>query len=142
MRGGCNPVAARLQDRLDRGVAATARGRLYAVPDPAGWYPALLPGAAGPLVHGMLHSAIAAFTAADLAALDAYENFDPANPAGSDYLRQPISVLTDSGEVVAQAYLYRAPLPAGARPIPGGDFRAFLAAEGLPEYRETDAGGG
>ncbi len=141
MPGGCNPIALRLQNWLDRGAAATTRGWLYALPDPAGWYPALIHDAAGPVVHGMVRHASAGFTPADLAALDAYENFDPANLAGSDYVRRPIPALTDSGEVLAVAYLYHAPLPVAARPIRGGDFRAFLAEQGLPEYRETGAGG-
>jgi gamma-glutamylcyclotransferase (GGCT)/AIG2-like uncharacterized protein YtfP len=140
MQGGCNPVARRLHRRLGAGVPATVLGRLYALPDPAGWYPALLRDPAGAPVHGMMYDAGADFTCEDLAALDAYENFDPANLAESEYVRQSVPALIDSGGMIADAYLYHAPLPAGARPIPGGDFRAFLGAEGLPEYREPGAG--
>ena len=66
----------------------TATGRLYAIPDPAGWYPAFIPDPAGAAVHGMVHAAGPGFAQADLAALDAYEDYRPADPAGSLYLRR------------------------------------------------------
>ena len=57
-------------------------------------------------------------------------------------IKDGIKVQAEAAPAPRKPSWLRAPLPAGARPIPGGDFRAFLAAEGLPEYRETDAGGG
>jgi gamma-glutamylcyclotransferase (GGCT)/AIG2-like uncharacterized protein YtfP len=130
-----NPVAA-VAHRLLRDLGpATARGTLHAVEDAAGegWYPVLLAGA-GP-VHGRLYEAAPGFAEADLAALDAYEDFDPADPAGSLYLRATI-VVTDSDGAFheAQAYTFNRPLPPGAQPIADGDFRAWLARKGLTPF--------
>jgi len=135
MQGTCNDVATALHRRLEAGVPATAPGRLYAIPDPAGWYPAFIPDPAGAAVHGMVHAAGPGFAQADLAALDAYEDYRPADPAGSLYLRRPLTVSSAGEDIGAQAYIYNAVLPAGARPIACGDFRTFLAAHGLPEFR-------
>lgn len=131
-----NAVAAALHRKLDAGIPAVAQGQLYAIPDAAGWYPALVAGAGGGAVRGMLYRAGAWMTAADLAALDAYEQYRPDDPDGSEYLRADITVATAAGCEMAQAYLFRAQLPDGARAIAGGDFRAFLAETGLPAYRE------
>lgn len=121
--------------RLGAGRPAVAQGRLYAVPDPDGWYPALQPDPAGGPVHGLVFTAGAGFTAADLAVLDAYEDFRAADPAASEYLRRAVAVTMRGERVVAEAYVYHAPLPPGARVIRGGDFQAFLAAYDLPAYR-------
>lgn len=127
MQGGCSSVAVALQQRLERGGPATARGALFAVPDPAGWYPAFLPDPDGGAVQGMLHETGPAFPPADLAALDAWE--------GPEYTRQEIPVEEGGLTFMAHAWVWTAPLPEGALPIPEGDFRAFLAANGLPEFR-------
>jgi len=47
MRGSCNPVASALHERLGPAVPARAAGWLFALPDPEGWYPALVPDADG-----------------------------------------------------------------------------------------------
>ncbi|NOW44854.1 gamma-glutamylcyclotransferase (GGCT)/AIG2-like uncharacterized protein YtfP [Novosphingobium sp. SG751A] len=99
---------------LDEGRAATVRGRLYGVPDPAGWYPALLPGAG--TVRGMVHRAGRRFDARALALMDAYE--------GREYRRRRVKV----GAITAHAYVWRGALPRGACRIAGGDFAAWLAA--------------
>lgn len=107
---------------MGEGRAQVTRGRLYAVPDPAGWYPALLPGAG--IVRGMVHRAGPRFDARALARMDEYE--------GRDYRRGLIRV----GLGMAQAYLWRGALPRGARRIAGGDFHAWLAAcRGRRAYR-------
>jgi len=112
---------------------ATARGALYAVGEAEGWYPVLLSGAGA--VHGRLYEAAPGFGETDLAALDAYEDFDPADPAGSLYIRAAI-VVTDSNDAFreAQAYSFNRPLPPGAQAIADGDFTAWIAREGLPPY--------
>ncbi|MBU3992557.1 MAG: gamma-glutamylcyclotransferase [Alphaproteobacteria bacterium] len=133
--GSCNAVAAAVHRKLTRGIPAFARGHLHAVPDPAGWYPAFRADPAGEQVRGMLCTALPDFTPADLAALDFYENFRPDDHPGSEYLRREITVSTGEGRQLACAYLYRDTLPEGSLPVPGGDFRAFLAQTGLPEYR-------
>lgn len=129
MAGSSNPVAGAVHRRLGPGRAARVRGSLYAIPDPLGWYPALLPGPG--LVDGMLHEATDAFTSADLAMLDAYEGYDPARLDRSEYVRRSVVVLSASGEIEAQVYAYNAPLPpADAVALPHGDFVRFLTEKG------------
>ncbi|WDF72419.1 gamma-glutamylcyclotransferase family protein [Novosphingobium sp. KACC 22771] len=107
---------------LDEGRAAVVRGRLYAVPDRAGWYPALLPGAGA--VRGMVHGAQGRFDARAMARMDAYE--------GREYRRCRIKL----GANAADAYVWRGPLPRGACRIASGDFRGWLAARrGRRAYR-------
>ncbi len=127
--GSGNPVARAIHARLCPVGPATTKGRLHAIPDPDGWYPALLPGTG--TVHGRLYETAADFAAADLALLDAYEDFDPARPAASLYRREPVIVLEAGGaEGPAEAYRFNRSLPADALPVPGGDFARWLAARG------------
>ena len=79
----------------------------------------------------MAYAARPQFSADDLARIDAYEDFDPANPEASLYIRRSIS-LVEGGE--AQAYVWNRPLPDGARPIGHGDFRRWLADQGLRQF--------
>ena len=131
--GNAHPVAERVHACLHDQGPATARGALYAIGESAGWYPILLAGAA--TVHGRLYAAAPGFGAADLAALDAYEDFDPADPAGSLYVRATIVVADADGAFhEAQAYSFNRALPPGALPIPEGDFPAWIAREGLRPY--------
>ncbi|MBV1689839.1 gamma-glutamylcyclotransferase [Novosphingobium sp. G106] len=131
--GSGNPVAAAAHALLRDLGTVTARGALYAVSDAEGWYPVLLSGA-GP-VHGRLYEAAPGFGESDLAALDAYEDFDPADPGGSLYVRSTIVVSDGDGAFhQAQAYSFNRPLPPGAQAIPDGDFRAWIAREGLKPY--------
>ena len=131
--GSGNPVAAAVHARL-RGLGpASARGMLHAVEEPEGWYPVLLPGA-GP-VHGRLYAAAPGFDAADLAALDAWEDFDPADPARSLYVRATLVVAGADGAChEAQGYRFNRPLPPGAQAIAEGDFTAWLARTGRRSY--------
>jgi gamma-glutamylcyclotransferase (GGCT)/AIG2-like uncharacterized protein YtfP len=131
--GSGNPVARLVHDRLRAIGPAEARGLLVAVPDPDGWYPALLPGEG--VVRGMLYEATETFTAADLARLDAYEDCDPLDREGSLYLREELEAIMPGGRsVAAEAYRFVGPLPEGSRPIVGGDFRAWLAENGLAPF--------
>lgn len=85
----------------------------------------------------MLYEATADFGAADLARMDAYEDFDPARPAESLYIRRAIAVTRARGETdAAQAYLFHRPLPPNSRPIQGGDFTGWLAKTGREPFRE------
>jgi gamma-glutamylcyclotransferase (GGCT)/AIG2-like uncharacterized protein YtfP len=109
---------------LGPGVAGQVTGALYAIPDPGGWYPALVDGGRnvhGTVynVHGMVYTAPAGF---DFAPLDAYE--------GEEYVRAPVAVMAGGGAVMAQAYLWRGALPPDAKAIEDGDFRAWLARSG------------
>lgn len=109
-------------------------GALWAIPDPAGWYPALLSQPIGP-VHGMLYAAATDFGPELLARLDEWEDYRPGQPADSLYLRQEMPVTDAMGIcVAAQVYRFNQPLPTGARPIPGGDFQGWLAATGFTAF--------
>ena len=112
---------------------ARMRGALYGIGQRQGWYPALVFGDG--LVQGQLFAAAAGFGERDLARIDAYEDFTPGNPDASLYVRELCPVTADDGqEQPALAYRYNQPLPKRARPIPGGDFAAWLAQEGLRAF--------
>jgi gamma-glutamylcyclotransferase (GGCT)/AIG2-like uncharacterized protein YtfP len=125
--GGPDEVRMAMARLTDRGPAQGV-GRLHAIPDPQGWYPALLGGVG--IVAGRVYLASAEFGDEDLATLDRYEGFDPRDPDRSLYRRIALSIGTDTG----QAYRYNQPLPAGARPIPDGDFAAWIEREGLTPF--------
>jgi gamma-glutamylcyclotransferase (GGCT)/AIG2-like uncharacterized protein YtfP len=133
MRGSCNAVAGALHRHLGPGTPAAARGWLQAIPDAAGWYPALVPDPAGGPVHGMVHDVLPGFGASDLAALDAYE--DCRGDDTGEYRREIIVVTAGAARLNAAAYVYNAALPAAAVAVPGGDFHAFLAEHGLAAFR-------
>ena len=134
LAGSDNPVARFVHEKLELIGPAEAQGVLHGVPSREGWYPALLPGEGR--AQGRLYAARDSFSADDLARLDAYEDFDPARPEASLYLRLPVDVSGPDGTVAAaDAYVFNQPLPEGSRPIPGGDFRAWLAEQGLEQFR-------
>lgn len=110
---------------LGPGRRATTRGILYAIPDPRGWYPVLLPGEGE--VRGMVHEA----GSVDLAKLDRFEGVDPTNPRAGEYRREPIHVfLSEGATIMADAYLSnRAPAP-DFEPIAHGDFARWLRETG------------
>lgn len=95
-------------------VPATARGRMFALPD---GYPGFLPDTDGRVVGEMM-------TLSDLAAafalLDAYE--------GEDFARSLQQVeLGDGTTVWAWCYVLRSPaLAEEGEPIPGGDWAEYL----------------
>lgn len=107
-------------DGLGAGRPATARGAMIAIPDPAGWYPALLPG--DDLIHGALHP----LGSVDLAAIDGFE--------GADYRRAPIAVRVGEAALAAEAYLWAAPVPPAAEPVPHGDFACWLSETGRTSF--------
>lgn len=131
LQGACNTVAVRLHRHLEPGLPAWVAGQLFAIPDPAGWYPALVPGEG--TVRGMVHDLAPGFDAELLAELDAYEGLR--DDGSGEYRRQIVAVTTAAGEVSAAAYVYNAALPAGVRPVPEGNFAEFLARSGLPAFR-------
>jgi len=133
MRGSCNPVASALHERLGPAVPARAAGRLFALPDPEGWYPALVPDADGPAVQGHVHEALPGFGPADLAAADAWEGCR--SDGTGDYRREPIVVSTAQGPVCAHAYVWNRDVPRHAVRIDSGDFHAFAAERGWPLFR-------
>ena len=110
-----------LAPRLGSPVRGSVPGRLYAIPHARGWFPALVPGRTDDRVQGMICEA--ALGAADIARLDRFE--------GAEYRRGAARALArDGGRRAVQVYRWRTRLPAGAEPIPGGDFLAWLASTG------------
>ena len=108
-------------------------GALWAIPDPAGWYPALETGRGE--VHGVLYTATFEFGAADLAGLDDWEDYCADQAARSLYVREEMVVTDANGtSVAAQGYRFNQPLPDGAVAIPEGDFPAWLNAHGYAAY--------
>lgn len=107
------PMARWIAQRLVRAEPGTVPGRLHAVPDVAGWYPALVPGVGrvrGTLVDLRLR-------AGERALLDRYE--------GREYRRVTLPVRHACRRSCAQAYVWRGRLPQGAVPI-GPDFPEWL----------------
>jgi len=130
LAGRDNPFAAAAHAVLRPLGPATVRGRLYALPDPQGWYPALLPGEG--TTQGALYESTEHFGEADLARIDAYEDYHPENPAASLYVREILPAsMADGASHKAQAYFFNQPLPPGSMPIAGGDFAAWLAISGF-----------
>lgn len=136
--GSDNPVARSIHAKLVAEGPATLRGSLHAIAHPDGWFPAFLRGEGE--IHGALYRATGSFTQADLERMDAYEDYDPAQPEASLYRREEVEAVTrDGAPVRAQVYLFAQPLPQGSRPISQGDFRAWLAGEGLAPFCGTRA---
>jgi len=111
---------------LGPGQPATTRGLLYAVPDPRGAYPVLVPGEG--TVRGMVHAA----GTVDLAALDRFEDAD--RPEG-EYRRDPVTALLGDGtEARAFAYLYNRRVTPALIAIPHGDFPRWLRETGARPF--------
>jgi hypothetical protein len=81
----------------------------------------------------MVYRTMPEFAATDLAAIDAWEDCRP--DGRGEYRRQLLPVARAGLGLLAQGYVYNAPLPPGAEPVPGGDFGAFLAQRGLAAFR-------
>ncbi|WP_347302446.1 gamma-glutamylcyclotransferase [Croceibacterium sp. TMG7-5b_MA50] len=109
-----------LLDGIGPGWSATVPGSLWAIPDPQGWYPALLPGEG--IVQGTFHEA----GDVDMDALARFE--------GSDYTLTRVTVTSASGELPAVAWLYTADLPNTAERIANGDFAEWLAETGRTPF--------
>jgi len=111
---------------LGLGAPASVDGALFAIPDPRGWYPALVLTQArfATAIHGTLHEA----GDVDIAAIDAFE--------GEGYARQPIEVdgWDGYGETQAMAYVWTGDLPDAAEPIAHGDFVRWLEETGQSAF--------
>ena len=140
LAGSSSQIALDVHRKLRALGPATVRGRLYAVPDPEGWYPILKPGCRQ--VRGELYETSPEFRRSDLAALDAYEDFDPSDPSGSLYLRKKVTVVPGGGApVIANAYVFNRTLPAAARPIRQGDFPEWLSEIGFSSFGSAHRSG-
>lgn len=98
---------------------ATLAGRLFF--EPREGYPYLLPGL--DTVHGEVFELIPATAAQTLRQLDRLEDYDPADEAGSLYLRRRVDALLDDGTTLA-TWVYYWNGPDIGEPVPGGDFSA------------------
>lgn len=127
------PMARHVHSLMEPIGPAIVAGRIHALCDPHGWYPVLVEG--GGEVRGQVFETRNHFTDADLAALDAYENYDPASPGTSQYVR--CEVETSLGP--AQCYRFNEALPADAVPIRSGDFRQWLAETGHSPFSPPPA---
>ena len=110
---------------------ATVSGCLYAVPDPRGHYPVMVATRAAERVNGTVLMPGPQFEASDLAELDAFEGFDPADPIASDYVRKRLpATLADGAVFAADVYRWNRAVGADFIPIPHGDFTRYLAESG------------
>jgi len=123
-------VAKRLLPKFKRVGAASVPGRIFAIKAPHVTYPALIQAReGGPRVVGICYAMAESFTAEDMNALDAFEEYYPAAPKDSEYLRKPCLVTFENGETLdAWVYVYNFPVPSEAEPIPSGDFKAYADA--------------
>ncbi|MBT0667744.1 gamma-glutamylcyclotransferase [Novosphingobium profundi] len=124
-----NPIARAAHRHLRPIGRAWVPGALVALPDPAGWYPALVRGEGR--VAGVLYAALPGFGANELAALDHYEGC-----ALGEYWRAIVPAHDGAGRArAAQAYLYRRRPPRAAQAIASGDFSGWLTETGRGPFR-------
>jgi gamma-glutamylcyclotransferase (GGCT)/AIG2-like uncharacterized protein YtfP len=119
------PGAAGLVARLARVGSGSLAGRLYDL----GPYPGAVPDpACAERVRGEVLELPA--DPAWLRALDAYEGFEPSDPAGSLFVRVEAAVRLDDGtERRCLVYAWNRD-PRRARAVPGGDWLAWHARRG------------
>ena len=119
LRRGEKNHQAYLAGRYSRCRPASVRGRLFF--EPREGYPYLLPGDGS--VRGELFDLAPARYAETLARLDALEEYDPDDEAGSVYLRRLAeATLEDGSRCACWTYYWNGPPDIG-RPVPGNDFR-------------------
>ncbi len=129
-----HPLARGIHARLRFLGAAHVRGALLAIPDPQGWYPALVAGEGR--VEGALYAAASNFGPGELASMDRYEGCLPGATMRGAYRRVVVSARCNEGPCLdAQAYLYRHPLRTGAVAIAHGNFARWLEVTGARVFR-------
>ena len=112
---------------VDALLTFAGRGSIQAALFDLGPYPAAVPGPSG-LVRGELYEMTD--PAAALAALDRFEDCDPARPDESLYIRTEMAVsCDDGGSRLAWVYLFRPALGSAAR-IASGDYRQHVESHG------------
>ncbi|MEM9177466.1 MAG: gamma-glutamylcyclotransferase family protein [Myxococcota bacterium] len=104
-----------ITDRLRFVGPCVLEGELYDLGD----WPGMRPGSSR--VVGEIHALLDADV---LSLLDAFEDYDPADPRGSLYLRERVRLVEPAGTTV-WTYVYNRVPDASAR-IPGGDWRRWL----------------
>jgi gamma-glutamylcyclotransferase (GGCT)/AIG2-like uncharacterized protein YtfP len=109
--------------RIDDDLVFQGRGTIAAALFDLGSYPAAVP-----YPDGVVRGEVFAVSHPDivLGALDAFEEYRPAEPQSSLYIRQRTPVTMDDGTIVeAFAYFYNAPLGRAER-ITSGDYLEYL----------------
>jgi gamma-glutamylcyclotransferase (GGCT)/AIG2-like uncharacterized protein YtfP len=109
--------------RIDDDLVFHGRGTIAAALFDLGSYPAAVP-----YPDGVVRGEVFAVSHPDivLGALDAFEEYRPAKPQSSLYIRQRTPVTMDDGTIVeAFAYFYNAPLGRAER-ITSGDYLEYL----------------
>jgi len=130
-----NPLTATLLPRLGGSQRrGWVRGALFLRRDPMGVYPVLMPGHGR--VKGWVYGGLKPIPRAVLAAFDAWEHCDPCRPKRGEYRRVNLVVRTRNGPLRAAAYLPNRRARLGLRAVPGGDFAAHAAAQGLAVLTE------
>lgn len=100
MTGGAGFRSLNLADRVRSLGPARIAGRLHHLGDYPGWIPD---------ERGVVHGELLAFEdKALIGELDAYEGYDPANPAASEYRRVAVRLL--GSDALAWAYEYNRPV--------------------------------
>lgn len=117
--------------RLVSSEDAIAAGRIFAVGDADGWYPALVFAGPSSRVRGTLCELD--LRPGELARLDRYE--------GAEYRRRAVPIRTERRcRVTAQVYFWRLALPRSARPIDSGDFLGWLRDNRLDAFSPPHPG--
>ena len=112
-----------IRHRLEPAGTCLVRGQLHDL----GWYPGLVGG--GRLIRAELYRAL---DQAVLEILDRFEGFDPADPAGSEYLR--LEMALHEPRLPAWVYVYNRPVE--MRPlVPADDWAAHLDARRVDDPR-------
>lgn len=125
-----NPLARMVMAQWDEPARrGWVSGTLRLMADPGGAYPVLASGVGR--VWGWVYGGNRPIPRKMLAALDAWEGFDPRRPRRGEYRRVAVIVHTRSGPLNAQAYLPNRQMHPGLAPVPGGDFAAHATERGL-----------
>lgn len=117
------PMARWLSPRLRNGRAAHVAGRLMAIPNANGFYPALIRSDRRRTFGTVFDVAL---SPSDWGVLDRYE--------GDEYRRAATLFDARGSRPHAQFYRWAGFIPARARPIPGGNFRQWLKENGCRPY--------
>ncbi|MBH0114709.1 gamma-glutamylcyclotransferase [Novosphingobium sp. YJ-S2-02] len=138
-----HPLARRLHRLLRSLGPGYLPGRLVALPDRKGWYPALTDGE-GRVAGEVYVPRRGSLTPHELAALDRYEGCLRNARLRSDYWRATLGarLVARVGlqgadlrpRLAVQAYVWSGVLPRAAVPIEDGDFAAWLARTGARAY--------
>jgi gamma-glutamylcyclotransferase (GGCT)/AIG2-like uncharacterized protein YtfP len=132
MTGEPNRLSPAVRRRMVSQGPCLIPGRLFRVRNPGGLdYPALV---AAP--RQTVPAELFSLPVADLKAIDAYEDFRPAAPHQSTYLRRRLIAQTVCGPVRAWVYVWNRPIT-GLKPVPGNAWARSRASPALKPAKTT-----